>query len=118
MENKADVVAAMPCVEKIRAIQDALEVLNDKWKIPIIVSLATENKRFKEISNDIPRITDRMLSKELKDLEVNELVSRRVLDTFPPRVEYALTQHGHSLGQLTAELYRWGQLHCGKIMGK
>lgn len=60
----------------------------------IIIAWTFGNKRFKEISYEINGITERMLSKELKDLEVNQLVKRTVYDSFPPKVEYSITEHG------------------------
>ena len=58
-----------------------------------------------------------MLSKELKALEMNHLIKRTVYDTFPPTVEYSITEHGKSLEKVLAELGSWGTLHRKKIMG-
>jgi DNA-binding HxlR family transcriptional regulator len=66
------------CEKCIMAVKDALEVLHGRWKLPILVSLKFSNKRFKEISKDLNGITDKMLSKELKDLEMNQLITRTV----------------------------------------
>lgn len=98
-------------------VRDALDVLNGKWKIPIIISLFYDTKRFKEIIRDIPGLTDKSLSKDLKELEHDRLISRCVLDTFPPRVEYSLTEHGQSLCKIINELKDWGTLHRKKIIG-
>jgi len=106
------------CVKRMRAVKDALEVLNGRWKLPIMTSLLFGNKRFKEISKEVDGVTDRMLSKELKDLEINQLVTRKVHGTFPPTVEYSLTEHGRSLEIVVAELYYWGLKHRKKIIGK
>lgn len=107
------------CTASIRAIKDALEVLNGKWKLPILISLLTgDTKRFKQISKDVDGITDRMLSKELKDLEMNQLVKRVVYDSFPPTVEYTITEHGKTLQKVIAELMDWGVFHRKKIIGK
>src|SRR3990170_4088007 len=88
-----------PCESSkcILAVMDALDVLNGRWKLPILVSLTFGKKRFKQISKEINGVTDKMLSKELKELEVNQLITRTVYDTFPPTVEYAITKHGLSL---------------------
>lgn len=106
------------CVKAILPVKDALEVLNGRWKIPIIISLKFGNKRFKEISRDVQGITDKMLSKELKALEVNQLINREVYDTFPPTVEYSLTDHGFSLHEVITALGKWGASHRIKIIGK
>lgn len=106
------------CSVSIRAIKDALEVLNGKWKLPILISLLTgDTKRFKQISKDVDGITDRMLSKELKDLEMNQLVRREVHDSFPPTVEYTITEHGKTLQKVIAELLDWGVFHRRKVIG-
>ncbi len=106
------------CAKQILPVRDALEVLNGKWKLPIIISLTFGTKRFKQISKEINGITDKMLSKELKDLEVNLLVKRTVFDTFPPTVEYSITEHGHSLEKVISELRNWGIDHRKKITGR
>lgn len=106
------------CNAILRPVQDALQVLNGKWKLPIIVALTFGPLRFKQIAHEVTGITDRMLSKELKELELNQLVTRTIHDTFPPTVEYALTDHGRSLHRVINELKDWGQLHRRKIMGR
>ena len=99
------------CMGMIRPVRDALDVLSGKWKIPILISLSFGNKRFGQMTRDIPKITDRMLSKELRDLEVNGLVQRRVHDSVPVFVEYSLTEYGHSLDKVIHELRDWGVKH-------
>lgn len=106
------------CAGCIMAVSDALEVLNGRWRLPILVSLKYGNKRFKQISSDVGKITDRMLSKELKELEVNQLITRTVIDDFPPRVEYGLSKHAHSLDEVISALKSWGTRHRKKIVGK
>src|SRR5258705_10181092 len=106
------------CTDMIRPVNDALGVLNGKWKLTIIISLSFGNKRFSEMSKEIPKITDRMLSKELRDLELNQLVKRTVYDTFPVTVEYSLTDYGDSLDKVITELRKWGTQHRKRIMRK
>lgn len=106
------------CKSMLLPVQDALEVLSGKWKLPIIISLTFGVKRFKEIARDVHGITDKMLSKELKELELHQLVRRTVYDTFPPTVEYAITEHGKSLQRVIEELRNWGTQHRKKIIGK
>src|SRR5450432_2536451 len=86
------------------ALWDAMDILNGKWKIAIICSLNEDKKRFKELQRHIGRITGKMLSKELKELEMNELVKRTVLDTKPVTVEYKLTTYGETLEHVILEL--------------
>ena len=105
------------CMTMIRPVTDALDALSGKWKLPIIISVSLGPKRFTQVSNDIPGITDRMLSKELKELEMNQLIRRTVYDAFPPVVEYSITPHGRSLEKVIGALVSWGQLHRRKILG-
>lgn len=105
------------CIGIIRPVQDALDVLNGKWKLPIIVALLHGYKRFSEISRQVPGITDRMLSKELRDLELNQLVKRSVYDTFPVTVEYTMTEYGETLKDVIGALHIWGENHRRKIFG-
>ena len=100
------------------ALWDALDILNGKWKIAIMCSLNENKKRFKELQRDIGRITGKMLSKELKELEMNQLVSRRVLDTKPVTVEYELTVYGATLEKVIEELVNWGAKHRKRILRK
>lgn len=104
------------CPENILAIKDALEVLEGRWKILIMVSLTHKNMRFRELGRQIG-ISDKMLSKELKSLETHKLVHREVKNHFPPEVEYSITPHGMSLDDLINELYLWGQKHRNEIIG-
>ena len=106
------------CLAALLPVRDALEVLSGRWKLPILIALSHRPKRFKEISKDINGITDKMLSKELKDMEVNKLVTRTVYDTFPPTVEYARTVHSQSLTNVIMALKDWGELHRREIIGK
>ena len=100
------------------ALWDALDILNGKWKIAIMCSLNEKKKRFKELQRDIGRITGKMLSKELKELEMNELVNRTVFNTKPVTVEYELTPYGNSLEKVIMELVRWGLKHRKRILRK
>ena len=106
------------CLQSTMAVRDALDVLNGRWKLPIIVSLTFGIKRFKEISREVNGISDKVLAKELKDMEMNKLITRTVYDTFPPTVEYSITEHGKSLSTVIGELKKWGILHRKKITGK
>lgn len=104
--------------KEMRAVQDSMDVLNGKWKISIISSICYYNKRrFSDILNDIDGISNRMLSKELKELEINKLVKRTVLDTQPITVQYTLTDHGLTLQTIINNLTEWGIEHRKKIIG-
>src|SRR5580698_8080440 len=104
------------CKKHLLPVRDALDILSGKWKIPIIIALSFGNKRFKEMEREINSITARMLSKELKELEQNELVTRTVYDTSPVTVEYSLTTYGKSLQKVIDELHNWGLKHRKRII--
>lgn len=116
IEIKQKRIQSVNSKEIMLPVRDALDVLGGKWKIPIIISLFYGNKRFKEIIQDIPKLTDKSLSKELKELESNKLITRTVLNTFPPRVEYGITEHGCTLCKVIVELQEWGKLHRAEIL--
>lgn len=96
------------CPFKLMASRDALEVIQGKWRIPIIISLTYGNKRFGEIKKDIADISPKILSQELKALEMNKIISRTLYDSMPVTVEYALTPLGKSMKPLLEEVLKWG----------
>jgi DNA-binding HxlR family transcriptional regulator len=106
------------CSQHVLPVKDTLDLLSGKWKLPIIGALMFGNKRFRDMEREIPGITARMLSKELKDLEINELVKRTVYDTTPVTVEYELTAYGRSLESVFHALRDWGTQHRKRIMNK
>lgn len=97
-------------------VRDALEVFSGKWKIPIITALSFyETCGFKELERIIEGITPKMLSKELKYLETNLLITRKVEDTRPVTVIYSITKYGKTCSTVMSELYRWGVEHRKKV---
>jgi DNA-binding HxlR family transcriptional regulator len=106
------------CMKMLLPVKDALDMLSGKWKVQIILSLTFGKKRFKQIQRDLPGLTPKMLSKELKELEINELVERRVYDTLPVSVEYELTPYGRTLKPLIGELHKWGTKHRKRIISR
>lgn len=101
--------------EEVQALQDTIYVLGGKWKLPIINSLCNGNKRFRDIERSIPGITTRMLSRELKEMEVNGLVRRTVTPDTPVLVEYTVTDYCRSFGDIILEMIKWGKAHREKI---
>lgn len=104
------------CTKSLLPIRDALDVINGKWKLHIIGSLLHGNRRFKDLQRDISGITAKMLSQELKSLELNGLVSRTVYDSAPVVVEYVLTPYGKTLQRLMDELRLWGTEHRKRMI--
>ena len=99
----------------MRAVRDAMDVLNGKWKFPLIYVLRVGPLRFNEILKLVEGITPKMLAKELRDLEVNGLVERKVFPTVPVLVLYEATGYSDSLNHLLEELGEWGGKHRERI---
>jgi DNA-binding HxlR family transcriptional regulator len=105
------------CNQKIIAIHDVMDLLNGKWKVAIIACLCFEKMRYSELLKTVDGISGRMLSKDLKELEMNHLINRKVLDTKPITVEYEITEYGATLKNLTSVIAEWGLIHRDKIKG-
>lgn len=104
------------CKMHLRGVHDAMYALNGKWKISIITSLFFyERRRFSDLLNDVEGISNKMLSKELKELETNKFVKRTVLDTQPVTVEYELTEYGRKLESIIMDLSKFGAKHRKEI---
>ncbi|WP_257670948.1 winged helix-turn-helix transcriptional regulator [Parapedobacter tibetensis] len=101
----------------ILAVNDTMNVINGKWKLPIMGALLFGKRRFKELEREIPKISPRMLSKELRDLEANGIVSRTVHNGMPVIVEYELTESGHSFKKVLDVMVEWGLQHRKRTIG-
>lgn len=106
------------CKSRLLPVQDALDILSGKWKLLIVITLSFGPKRFKQIQREIEGITAKMLSKELKELEANELIERTVYATTPVTVEYTMTPYGQTLKKVIEELFAWGTAHRKRVMRK
>jgi DNA-binding HxlR family transcriptional regulator len=105
------------CNNVHNAIQDTLYVVNGKWKLLILSILINQGtRRFGQLSRD-SGISPRILSKELHELEMNQLVTRKVCDTKPVTVEYSATQYAGTLKEVIDAMIRWGQNHRKRIVG-
>ncbi len=106
------------CKKTIMAVHDAMDVLAGKWKISIVAALCFHPKRYSDILRDVKGISGKMLSRELKEMEINKLVKRTVLDTQPVIVQYELTEYGQKLKIVIDHLATWGLEHRKEIIGK
>ncbi|MBC7935662.1 MAG: helix-turn-helix transcriptional regulator [Rhizobacter sp.] len=119
MKPKVSFKEAKSCpLQFVLAVNDTLNVISGKWKMPIIGSLLFDKRRFTEIQRNIPKITPRMLSKELKELELNGVVKRTVYDTLPVSVEYELTPSAKSLNHVLDTMVEWGIRHREAVVGR
>jgi DNA-binding HxlR family transcriptional regulator len=100
------------------ALNDTLNVLQGKWKVPVMGALSVGKKRFSEIEREIPGINPRMLSKELRELEVNGMVNRTVYDSFPVTIEYSLTPTGISFKRVLDVMVEWGIEHRTAVLAQ
>lgn len=88
-----------------------VDVIGGKWKPTILFYLKDRPRRFNELRRLIPDITQRMLSLQLRALEEDGIVARTVHDEVPPKVEYAFTEKGWTLGPILDAMERWGAEH-------
>jgi len=106
------------CEQELAAIRDSLEILGGKWKLRIMRYLNNhidEKNTFKKIQREVEGISAKMLSKELRELEINLLVTRTVMETRPVTVNYAMTEYGLSVFPVTETLVDWELNHREKI---
>ncbi|WP_299290031.1 helix-turn-helix domain-containing protein [uncultured Mucilaginibacter sp.] len=95
----------------VLALTDTLNVVHGKWKLPIIAALLRGQNRFKDLLENIEKITPRMLSKELKELEINGIVERQVYNRVPVLIEYRLTASGKNITGVIDSMIDWGMQH-------
>ena len=106
--------------EKLRQMHDycatemALEIIGGKWKLVILRNLFEGTKRFGELKRAMPNVTQRMLTRQLRELEEDGLVRRKVYTQVPPKVEYSLTDTGESLESIVRQIDEWGDWYLGR----
>jgi DNA-binding HxlR family transcriptional regulator len=110
--------AYLSCLDTVKPVRDALEVINGKWKLPIIISVAVGNERFTDIQESIPGITPKVLAKELKELEQHQLIKRLVIEDYPVKILYKPEPYSDTLTPIINALKVWGLNHRKKIFSK
>jgi DNA-binding HxlR family transcriptional regulator len=108
-------VETQRCSSALNSIGDALYVIGGKWKLRVVAALRDGNKRFNEMQRSIDGISARVLSSELKELELNGFVKRIVHTQTPVVVEYQLTDYADTLGDVLQSLASWGAMHRDKL---
>lgn len=96
-------------------VEAALAVIGGKWKGIILHHLNNETRRFNELKRLIPGITQRMLTKQLRELEADQIIHRKIFPEIPPKVEYSLTDFGLTLTPILKSLQEWGMEYIEKI---
>ena len=90
-------------------VETTLMLIGDKWKVLILRDLLPGTKRFGELKKSIGSVSQKVLTAQLRDMEENGLVSRKVYAEVPPRVEYSLTELGQSLKPILDSMWNWGE---------
>ena len=103
------------CKASLAAVADALYAIGGKWKLRIIIALNDGTKRFNELQRLLDGISAKVLSNELKDLELNGFVKRNVFTGTPVVVEYELTAYSGSLDEVLRALGEWGAKHRERV---
>ncbi|MGY4689137.1 winged helix-turn-helix transcriptional regulator [Salibacterium sp. K-3] len=94
-------------------VDDALSILTGKWKPIILLHLLQEGtQRFNELKRKMPGITQKMLTKQLRELEEEDIIERTIYPQVPPKVEYAVTEYGQSLEPILEAMHEWGRNHA------
>jgi DNA-binding HxlR family transcriptional regulator len=96
-------------------VEATIDVIGGKWKAVILWWLHQRTLRFSELRRRIPRVTEKMLTQQLRELEADGIVARRVYPTVPPKVEYSLTEYGRSLKAALRAICEWGRDHMTRI---
>ena len=113
--NMGNEVEELTRCKQLEALVDTIYVIGGKWKMPIIFAICTgANRRFREIERTVG-ITSRMLSLELKEMEMNKLVTRTVYPDTPVRIEYEITDYCKTLIPVIQAMIDWGTLHRQKV---
>jgi DNA-binding HxlR family transcriptional regulator len=96
-------------------VEACVEVIGGKWKGVILFHLLGGTKRFNELSRLMPAVTQRMLTRQLRELEADQVVERKVYPEVPPKVEYSLTGFGKTLEPVLRTLQGWGTRYLEQI---
>ncbi|MBB6672071.1 winged helix-turn-helix transcriptional regulator [Cohnella nanjingensis] len=91
------------------SVEAALEVIGGKWKCVILCHLMRGKKRTSDLKRLMPAITQKMLTQQLRELEEHGIVNRIAYNQIPPKVEYELSEYGHSLEPILNSLCEWGE---------
>ncbi len=95
-------------------VEAALEQIGGKWKGIALYHLLDGTKRYNELKRDVGNVTQRMLTKQLRELESDGLVVRKVFPVVPPHVEYSLSEKGRTLEPVLLALRDWGEAYVSK----
>jgi DNA-binding HxlR family transcriptional regulator len=103
------------CAKILSAVSDALYAIGGKWKLMIIIAMARGNNRFTELQRQVKGISARVLSNELKELELNGFIVKKVSVGYPVTIEYELLPYSYTLNEVVKAMTKWGIQHRQKI---
>ena len=109
IEAKAKPLPACP-------VETTLTLIGDKWKVLILRDLMPGTKRFGELKKSVGNVSQKVLTAQLRTMEANGLVNRKVYAEVPPRVEYSLTELGKSLKPILDSMWAWGEEYKSSFM--
>lgn len=118
MKKNAEINNTPVCQVRMQAITDTMSLLSGKWKFHILGTLIEGSKLgFMDLLREVKGIGSKMLSKELQDLEMNNLISRTVMNTKPITVSYSITEYGKTLSPVIDEMAKWGINYRKSVYG-
>lgn len=117
-QTQKEIPTAAGCTAALGPVGDALYAIGGKWKMKIIIALMGGNKRFNELQRQVTGISAKVLSNELKDMELNDFVRKVSSGATKHAVEYELCDYSHTLGDVLTALTAWGIMHKEKITGR
>lgn len=96
-------------------VEATADILGGRWKAVILFYLFEGPKRFNHLRRLMPEVTQRMLTRQLRELELDGVVHREIFKEIPPRVEYSLTEFGTSLGPIIVQMRDWGEMYIEQL---
>lgn len=97
-------------------VEATMDVIGGKWKPIILCNLRYSSLRPSDLQRNIPRISQKMLIQQLRELEADNIITRTVYNQVPPKVEYSLSEYGKSLGDVLDVLCNWGESHVNHLI--
>ncbi|MFQ5579916.1 MAG: winged helix-turn-helix transcriptional regulator [Nitrospiria bacterium] len=101
--------------EGICPVENTLRVIGGRWKVLILRELLKGTRRFGELQRGMNGVTQKMLTQQLREMERDGIVNRKVYAQIPPKVEYSLTAEGKSLKSILNSMHQWGLKHMTQV---
>ena len=115
INEQSRVERILQCKTEVVPIMDAMYVISGKWRIPITIALMEGNRRFSEIMKEVPKIASKVLAQQLKEMELNGFVEKKIYNESTTRIEYELTEYSWSIKPIILTLRDFGIMHREKL---